>query len=550
MACSWRIRHKMALGMALVVGIMGVLLTGTMKGLAGYRFSMRAIQSKLAEQEKAYDLKEAINHLLTVKDGPNRNQAAELKSMARGVVRLRLEEYRQALDETIGHGRAADKGFTETLQVEAILKALQEFEAAVNEDARPLVGVASLASTDLLDPSKKTRAKIEYLRTAAEDLLSILNREMWSRSREAQREQRASLILLLSTSGAALLCMVGLLRFFYRGLVKPLAMLEQGVSRVARGDFEHRIDIRSGDEIESFAEAYNDMAGKLNDMYRDLAQQVNERSRQLVRSERLAGVGFLAAGVAHEINNPLASIAFCSEALESRLDELFERPANAKAPAAQDREIVHKYLKMIQEEAFRCKEITQKLLAFSRGGDRKRERTELGELIQGVLDMVQHVPNSKGKTIVFQPAGRIEAWVNGQEIKQVLLNLVVNALDSMDEGGTVTIEEVIRTETVELVIRDSGCGMTEEILENIFEPFFTRSRTGKGTGLGLSISHRIITQHGGEIEASSAGPNKGSTFIVRLPIRPPETGADGNESPDPEEEFLKLSAARQERRAA
>ena len=90
---------------------------------------------------------------------------------------------------------------------------------------------------------------------------------------------------------------------------------------------------------------------------------------------------------------------------------------------------------MIQEEAFRCKEITQKLLAFSRGGERKREATDLAEIVQGVLDMVQHLPSCKGKRIEFKPAGPMLAWVNGQEIKQVFLNLVVNALESMDEGG-------------------------------------------------------------------------------------------------------------------
>jgi two-component system NtrC family sensor kinase len=165
-----------------------------------------------------------------------------------------------------------------------------------------------------------------------------------------------------------------------------------------------------------------------------------------------------------------------------------------------------------------------------------------------VLDMVQHVPNSKGKTVVFQPSPYLDAWVNGQEIKQVFLNLVVNALDSMDEGGALTIGSAIRNGMVELSFHDTGCGMNEEILENIFEPFFTRSRTGKGTGLGLSISHRIITQHGGEIEASSDGPDKGSTFLVRLPIREPDV-ADNGETLDPEEEFLKHQA-RDQRRAA
>ena len=282
------------------------------------------------------------------------------------------------------------------------------------------------------------------------------------------------------------------------------------------------------------------MTGRLSEMYTNLAQQVNERSRQLVRSERLAGVGFLAAGVAHEINNPLASIAFCSEALEHRVDELLrQRPANPE-----EQRVIGKYLKMIQEEAFRCKEITEKLLAFSRGGERKRERTDLADVMQGVLDVVQHLQNCRGKQLLFDPGAPIPAWVNSQEIKQVFLNLVVNSLDSMEEGGSLSITSARRAGMAELVFHDTGCGMTPEVLENLFEPFFTRSRTGKGTGLGLSISHRIITQHGGEIEATSEGQGTGSTFIVRLPIEAPaETEPETEAAPDPKQLFARLSTA-------
>jgi signal transduction histidine kinase len=178
---------------------------------------------------------------------------------------------------------------------------------------------------------------------------------------------------------------------------------------------------------------------------------------------------------------------------------------------------------MIQEEAFRCKAITQRLLEFSRSGERRREPTDLAELAQSVLDMVQHLQNCKGKYIIFEPVSRAVAWVNAQEIKSVVLNLVVNALDSMDDGGTLTITLRQRDTMAEMVFADSGCGMTPETLENIFEPFFTRSRTGKGTGLGLSISHRVISQHGGEIDAVSPGLNRGSTFTVRLPLQPADS---------------------------
>ncbi len=255
--------------------------------------------------------------------------------------------------------------------------------------------------------------------------------------------------------------------------------------------------------------------------------------------------------MAHEINNPLASIAFCSEALEGRLNDLL-RALPGAGRSSSEQEVFAKYLKMIQEEAFRCKSITERLLAFSRTGERRREATDLCELVQSVLDITQHLQNCKGKQIIFEKmggrgscraeegAGRIVAPVNADEIKSVVLNLVVNALDSMDEGGKLIIQMSQKDGLAEMRFTDTGCGMSQEVLENIFEPFFTRSRTGKGTGLGLTISHRIISQHGGEIEATSAGPNQGSTFIVRLPLQfeesatPPSGPPEGrNEQPAP-----------------
>jgi signal transduction histidine kinase len=314
--------------------------------------------------------------------------------------------------------------------------------------------------------------------------------------------------------------MGGLLWSFYDWILHPIYTLEAGVQRVAEGDFSHRITLNSGDEMQDLAAAFNEMTGRLDELYKDLARQVNERSRQLVRSERLASVGFLAAGVAHEINNPLASIAFCSEALEGRLQTLL-----GALPGGEEKETFIKYLRMIQEEAFRCKNITERLLAFSRGSERRREPTDLLALVQSVLDVMQHMPQSKGRHVGLEvnadrvPGGRIVAPINAEEIKAVILNLVTNALESIDEGGKLTIRLSQRDGMAVAEFADNGCGMTQEVLENIFEPFFTRSRTGKGTGLGLTISHRIISVHGGELEAASPGPGQGSTFTMRLPLQ-------------------------------
>jgi signal transduction histidine kinase len=300
----------------------------------------------------------------------------------------------------------------------------------------------------------------------------------------------------------------------------PVRLLHRGVRRVALGDFDYQIALKSGDEMQALAEAFNDMIAKLRATYLDLERQVRDRSRQLVRSERLAGVGFLAAGVAHEINNPLASIAFCSEALQRRLNGQPGRADSAEARLTAD------YLRMIEEEAFRCKRITEKLLDFSRCGEIVRQRTDLVGLVQNVIEMIQHMGKYRGKHILFQPRESVMAHVDAQEIKQVVLNLAVNALDSMDPGGTLRVEARYRDGMAELVFDDDGCGMSPGVLENIFEPFFTRKRGGKGTGLGLSITHNIVSQHGGEITAHSPGEGRGATFVVRLPIRPSESASE------------------------
>src|SRR5262249_50761614 len=160
--------------------------------------------------------------------------------------------------------------------------------------------------------------------------------------------------------------------------------------------------------------------------------------------------------------------AFCAEALDHRLERFLGDPGDP------DARLVANYLKMIQEEAFRCKNITEKLLDFSRCNDITRERTDLTGLIQGVVDMVQHIGKYRGKKVVFHPREAVMAHVDSQEMKQVVLNLIVNALESMEDKGMLRIEARYAHGKAELSFADDGCGMEPEVLENIFEPFFTR----------------------------------------------------------------------------
>ena len=305
------------------------------------------------------------------------------------------------------------------------------------------------------------------------------------------------------------------MNLFYKWIFQPLGVLIAGSRRVAGGDFNYRIDLDTEDEMAELAAAMNDMTVRFQTIRDDLDNQVAQRTRQVVRNEQLAGVGFLAAGVAHEINNPLASIAMCAESLENRVRNLLH-------DGDEQHEVIGNYLRMIQSEAFRCKEITDRLLDYARGGETRRQRTDLAELIRGVIEMIAHLKKYREKNIDFQAPAAVTAAANPQEIKQVVLNLLTNALDSCAPGGTVRIELARHDGLAEFSVTDDGRGIEPDVLEHVFEPFYTKKQPGQGTGLGLSITHRIISDHGGDIQASSQGAGRGATFLVRIPANGPQ----------------------------
>jgi signal transduction histidine kinase len=242
-----------------------------------------------------------------------------------------------------------------------------------------------------------------------------------------------------------------------------------------------------------------------------LDEKIQQKSRELVRSERLASVGFLAAGVAHEINNPLMAISACAESLQRRIEN---PPVNVDDLGAMKR-----YLTMIQEEAFRCKGITERLLGLARNETKDRIKTDLVSIVTDMLDLLLQQSAFKRKRITLDLPESFEMTVSVQETKQVILNLLTNAFQNTDELGQVFIRLGVQDNLVVFSVRDDGIGMDSEVLHNVFEPFFTQKRGGGGTGLGLSITHRIIEAHKGRITASSEGLGKGSTFTVELPYR-------------------------------
>lgn len=517
MSRPMRLRHKLTLGLALIVGSVALLASGIGLAYTSYLDTGRSTKRKLDEIVWIVELRDSIQRISTA--SANAQSAdEELQLIRAGLEEVRLLKQRFRFEiESFSRPRKLDPDncVEELARLDLMDTALTRLTTAVEAT----VGSVVLVNQRIMD-RKDVRPPYEELCLISTELVSVIKGKVHQIFDRADGIHRRTLAIAGFAATLAIVLILTLLYYFRVWVFAPIRQIQAGVQRVHRGVFGEPILLRSKDELEELANEFNAMTTRLKDIYSDLAQQVDDRSRQLVRSERLVSVGFLAAGVSHEINNPLASIAFCAEALERRV-------ADIGGQAPQEAEIINKYLRMIQQEAFRCKEITLKLLDFSRTGG-SRERTDLSQLINDVVEMARHLQNARGKSIHFAPSRPIVAPVNARDMKSVVLNLVVNSLDSMEESGNLTIGLAERDGQVEMNFTDTGCGMTKDVLENIFEPFFTRKKTGNGTGLGLSISHQIIHQHDGTIQATSAGPGMGSTFTVRLPLTNVTTNEDND----------------------
>jgi two-component system, NtrC family, sensor kinase len=240
--------------------------------------------------------------------------------------------------------------------------------------------------------------------------------------------------------------------------------------------------------------------------------------RQMLLTERLTTTGRLVAGVAHEINNPLATIAGCAEALRERARD----PGLAGLDAFKD---FPSYLALIEEEAYRCKEFTSSLLRFVRDPGSRRGPTDINVLVDKTLDLLRHQPRFAASELVtaFDPA-LPPVVANEGQLRQVFLGIAANALEAMEGRGRLTVRTRFRGGEAEIEFEDAGPGVPEEILPRLFDPFFTTKPPGQGTGLGLFIAQGIVADHAGRIEVRSC-PGAGASFRVILPSPPtPDPG--------------------------
>jgi two-component system NtrC family sensor kinase len=288
-----------------------------------------------------------------------------------------------------------------------------------------------------------------------------------------------------------------------KSIVKPINALQSATKKLAGGNFEHRVNLRnSSKEIMELGDAFNYMVTSIKERDELLKRQTQE---DLMNAERLAMIGRLAAGIAHEINNPLGSIL------------LFSRLLLQKAPAEG---LMRDNLERIEKDTKRCQNIVQGLLDFARQREPKIERVNVNDILEKTTMLFHNHPLFHNIEIVKQYQPDISAVsADSSQIMQVFVNIFMNAVDAMEGTGVLTIgtRSIAINKTVEISIADTGCGISPEMINKIFEPFFTTKPVGQGTGLGLSISYGIIHQHGGTIKALS-GSGEGTTFVISLPV--------------------------------
>jgi two-component system, NtrC family, sensor kinase len=500
------IRRTMVCGLVIVLVMMILLSVSALYSHFSYRQIIRELDFAFNNCPRKYELSEAITRLkLPLKNASDPQSAHE-----------RQRCFQAALKNA--EGEAND--YLLKLQLLPPRSDYEQQKPIALGMVSTISGVLGELETDwlpALDNPALPRATLVELRNQVDRLLESaeaapdLQAGIPAMLRKASATFQKNFRLVAWSSGLAVVFFCGLIVYGYIWVFAPLRRLHQGALRVAQGDFNYRLAFTRQDEMKELAEAFNSMTARFQEIRGDLDRQVYERSKQLVRSERLAGIGLLAAGVAHEINNPLSAIAMASESLTERFAE---EPASAER---QEAEVVQQYLEMIQREAFRCQKITQNLLEFARGNGDRCASHDLTSIVNDVLRVVRIMSRYRDRTIRFTRTAPCQLEMNGPEIQQVVLNLVSNGLEAMDDGGTMTITITEQTDHVTLIITDDGCGMTQQVIDNLFEPFFTQRRNGRGTGLGLSITHRIVTDHGGSILVESGGPGRGSTFRVRLP---------------------------------
>jgi two-component system NtrC family sensor kinase len=393
----------------------------------------------------------------------------------------------------------------------------------------------NLGITSGIDRSLTT----EYVTEEIGSIKLILSLEKVNKS--IVEAQWTAIVLMLVVLALTIL----ILTFIARVVTEPVKMLVQVTDQVSRGDLDQKVGIDQQDEIGHLANTFNKMIESLKQSRKEieeyshtLEEKIEERTRelenaqaQLIQTEKLSAIGQLAAGVAHELNNPLGGIlGYAQFALEKI------KKSTAEKGGDKELEKYTRYLADIETQARRCKSIVQNLLRFSRASSATEfEEIDVNKVIEDTITFVEHQLHMNQIELKMELDPDLpKIHGNAGQLQQVFTNLIINAMHASPPQSEIKIVSRYSPAVgefggaVELLFIDQGSGIPPENLKKIFEPFFTTKGVGKGTGLGLSVSYGIIRSHGGEIRVDST-VGKGTTFSVILPVQKPQHPSDNQD---------------------
>ena len=393
----------------------------------------------------------------------------------------------------------------------------------VREHALDGLPVLSLSVPIVNDPSCFTAAC--HVHPAEESVLGVMSVDLSLASYRTMIRGSARELLLSSLVGM-LLALVVTAMAARRIVSRPINELIEGTRQLARGDLSARVHANGSDEVGLLGSTFNQLAMELQQARHELlewgrtletrverkTQELSQARDQMMQVDKMASLGKLAAVVAHEINNPLASVVTYAKLIARRI-RTRELTDECKENLT--------YLDSIASEAGRCGEIVSRLLAFSRRDSGEYGPTDLNKVVEQSLFLVKHqLEIGAVEAHVDVDAALPEVEADANQLQQALLALLINATQAIESGGNVHLATRRVDGGVQIEVRDDGPGMPPEVAGHAFEPFYTTKEEGQGVGLGLSVVYGIVERHHGRIELETA-PGKGCRFLITLPVRRP-----------------------------
>lgn len=493
-----KIREKLFLGFGLY------LFFAVGFGILAYK-DLNTISTHLLHLETADDVMNTLlevrryekNYLLYGDPGSLEDIGMYLAKLKDGIAKIRNESERNIGEE----------------HVVKMIRSIAEYEDHVgslgkirSDQERVRREGSGRTHTRLLDLQQEERAKVEQLRAVAREIQVYVAENAQAERSDIDRILRVSSILLIIT-----MCLIVVLGSIInsklaKSIVTPIGNLERITKKITRGDFTESIEVKGHDEISSLAESFNQMEDKLDhamNSLEDIIKQLQEKQAQLVEAEKLASIGKLAAGIAHEINNPLTSVLTFSNLMLEQCppdDPRYDR------------------LKLMARETDRARTIVRQLLNFGRESVIKPVKININQPVTEIAESLVAQEAFKGIELSLKLAENLpEVYADPAQFGQVVLNILLNAIHAITPPGRIEVETRQAGKSIEVIFVDSGKGIPDEHLHKIFDPFFSTKAATKGTGLGLAVSYGIIKKHGGDVSVAST-VGKGTTFTVRMPI--------------------------------